>query len=139
MTNITGEKMHVNQFILAINKIKSQYGLDIQQFRAVSNLHKKRYDIFLEINSKLADNFLADILIPNLDESLSDFNIEYKQKRQSGRLEKPCLHIMDDKWQDEILKDSVKSGQRDTQYKWKQLSTSPHHLDAKHIIESIGL
>jgi len=139
MTNITGEKMHVNQFILAINKIKSQYHLDVQQFRAVSNLQKNRYDVFLKINSEPTDIFLSDVLIPKLDELLSIFNIEYGQKRRSGRLEKPCLHIMDDKWEDEILKDSVKSGQRDTQYKWKQLSASPHHLDTRHIKKSIGL
>ena len=139
MTNITGEKMHVNQFILAINKIKSQCALDVQQFRAVSNLQENRYDIFLKINSEVADDFLLDVLIPKLDKALSESNIEYEQKRQSGRLEKPCLYIMDDKWEDEILKDSVESGQRDTQYKWKQLSSFPHHLDANHIKKSIGL
>jgi len=139
MTNITGEKMHVNHLMLAMNKIKSQYNLDIRQFRAVSNLPKNRYDIFLKINSSVSDAFLSDILIPKLDEALSDVNIEYKQKRQSGRIKDLCLHIMDDKWEDEIFQKSIESGQRDTQYKWRQLSCSPYPLDAKHIKKSIEL
>lgn len=137
MTNITGEKMHVNHFILAINKIKSQYNLDIRQFRAVSNLQKSKYDIFLKINSSISDAFLSDIFIPKLDEALSDVNVEYKQKRQSGRLKNPCLHIMDDRWEDEIFQKSIKSGQRDTQYKWRQLSCFPYSVDIKHIKKSI--
>jgi hypothetical protein len=139
MTSITGEKMHSNHFILALNKLKALFNISIRQFRAVPNMEKNRYEIFLNIDSETTDDFLLDIVIPALDEALSDVNIEYKQKRKSGRLQGPCLHLMDDGWEKIVMTDSIKSGQRDTQYKWKQLCPSPHPLDLDNVKHSIGL
>lgn len=138
MTNITGEKMHINHFILAFDKIKSKHNIIVKQFRAVPNIEQSRYEIYLRMNDKIFDKHLKDI-IPLLDKALSELNIEYKQKRLSKRLNAPGLYIMDDNWEEDIRRDNIKSGQVDAQYKWKPLCFHPHHLDIKHIKYSLSL
>ncbi len=135
--NITGEKLHVNQLIMAIQKVKSEFHILINQFRVVSNLNQVRYDIFMTLGQDTSPELLKNTLLPAIDAYLSEMNIEYSQKRRSGRLKQPCLHIMDPAWEENVRKKVIESGRRDIQYKWQLMSPEFLEIDKKYVKHTI--
>lgn len=117
MANITGEKMHANHFVQAFREIARKFDLDIEQFRAVPDLDKSRYEIYLELKQDLPRHKLRREVLPELDSALQRINIEYEQKRRSKRLEMPVLYLMRKGWSDEGLRLHIALGKRDSQYK----------------------
>ena len=58
--------------------------------------------------------------IAGFDAALSEFNIEYKQKRESARLHRPRVFFMKKGWAERRhRRDVAGSGKRDSQYKWQ--------------------
>ncbi len=131
--NITGEKVHVNQLIMAFQKIEKKFNLEIRQFRVISNLNYVRYDIFLELGQEVAKELLMNSVLPTIDSFLAEINIEYAQKRKSKRLNSPCLHIMDSSWEANVRKQLIESGKRDIQYKWQNISSEPLEVDREYV------
>jgi hypothetical protein len=120
MANITGEKIHVNHLLLALDQVSRKFNLSVEQFRATPDYLSSRYEIFLEPGKEVSHTQLREVLL-ELDGSLSRVNIEYAQKRTSGRLRAPCLHIMSRGWAERTHRKLVGGGKRDTQYKWQTL------------------
>jgi len=137
--NITGEKIHVNQLLMAMERIKSEFNISIVQFRVAPNIYHVRYDILLGLGQKVPLQKLADSILPAFDSVLQDINIEYALKRKSGRLNPPCLYIMDPLWEDNVKKKSIESGKRDIQYKWNVISHELSETDRKHIFQTIQM
>ncbi len=131
--NITGEKLHVNQLIMAFQKVQSEYNISINQFRVVSNLNQVRYDMFLALDQEVSIEFLKNSILPGVDSYLSEINIEYSQKRKSKRLNPPRLHIMDSSWEENVRKKLIESGKRDIQYKWHLISSDSWEIDKEHV------
>src|SRR5439155_6748544 len=48
VSNITGEKLHVNQIIQAMEHAQSAAGLTIQHYRSFADLEKSRYTFLVE-------------------------------------------------------------------------------------------
>ena len=139
MIDIAGEKLHVDQLMLAIKKINSQMNLLVGQFRAVPNYEKVCYEILLSLRlrEEALDPRLLKQVVQAFDEQLSDLNIEYKRKRESKRLGPPCLYLMDSDWEEQVFKEYLASGNNDTQYKWKMIATKISETDKKHIKQVI--
>lgn len=135
--NITGEKLHVNQLIMAMQKVKSEFHILINQFRVVSNLNQVRYDIFIALGRDVSPELLKNTVLPAIDAYLSEMNIEYSQKRRSGRLKPPCLHIMNPTWEENVRKKVIESGKRDIQYKWQLISPEFWEIDKKYVKHTI--
>jgi hypothetical protein len=106
MTSITGEKMHVNHLLLALEEVRRRYDVSvIEQFRVVANVGARRYEIYAEFKGEVARDLLRDEVIPHLDRALAGVNVEYAEKRRSRRLAPPCLHLMRPGWaEDEVLR-----------------------------------
>ena len=136
--NLTGEKLHVNQFIMAMEKISQKFSVPILQFRAVSNSADMRYDICLALGREVSAETLSSSVIPAIDSCLSGMNIEYEQKRKSGRLNPPCLHIMKPEWEESVKKKLVESGKRDIQYKWCFILPKFFDMDQQYIKFSVN-
>jgi len=132
MANITGEKIHVNHLLLAVAQVRRKFNLAVEQFRATPDYLKSRYEIFLELNKEIPRSELHEVLL-TLDGLLSQVNIEYEQKRTSGRLRAPCLHIMRRGWAESAHRRLVAGGKRDTQYKWQTLSGEQSPADREAI------
>lgn len=49
MTNITGEKMHVNHILMAMEVIRQKYNLPIVTYRFTPDIENQRYNIYLEL------------------------------------------------------------------------------------------
>jgi len=137
MLNITGEKLHVNHFIEAFRRLKVAHNLSVTQFRVVPNYEDLRYEICMQLVSEVSHEFLRDTVLPLIDQSLSEANIEYDSKRKSRRLNPPCTHLMDDSWTDDVRKHFMESRHGDVQYKWRTIATEVSAVDAQHIQHTI--
>ncbi len=135
--NITGEKVHINQILLSLQAVFSRMHININQFRVVPNFKKLRYEICMQFKEDISDKLIKDKLIPAIDAGLSDANIEYAQKRKSKRLDYPCIHIMDSRWEEEVKKAFLASGKRDIQYKWQTISKEFMEEDRAYVKDTV--
>ena len=136
MANISGEKLHANQLLLAVEQVRRKFDLAVEQFRVTPDYQASRYEIFLELNNDASRSELQEFLM-EVDSALARFNIEYAQKRASRRLSAPCLHIMSRGWADRAHRQMIEAGKRDTQYKWPILLLERNPADEDSIICSI--
>ena len=117
MVSLTGEKLHVTQLIQAVEQAQLSVGLKVAYFRAVGNIEASRYDLKLELAQDRASDESVVRLGRAIDEELSKLNIEYEQKRRSGRLHPPHVHVMDRGWSAKRLGNKIGQAARDTQFK----------------------
>ncbi|NJN06971.1 MAG: GH3 auxin-responsive promoter family protein [Richelia sp. RM1_1_1] len=137
MTNITGEKIHVNHIILAIEKIKIHFNFPIRYYRVTPNFEKSLYEFYLELTNNISHTWLQQKFISELDKALTQVNIEYDQKRKSQRLHLPILHLMRQGWHEAECRREVDKGKREVQYKWKILCNQATREDKDAIVKTI--
>jgi hypothetical protein len=121
MTNITGEKLSVNQLIDAVNEVSGKTGAIADHFKAEADTENSRYVVRAEFATKVDPETLRSFL-GGIDEYLKGINIEYKAKRDSQRLRAPVLHVMREGWYERARKAQVAKGGRAFQAKTELLS-----------------
>ena len=121
MTNLTGEKVSVNQIIEAHQKAADEADVLVAHFRTEADLANSRYVCRVEFAEHVGDDS-ARAFIAALDRSLMGINIEYEAKRKSQRLGPPVLHIMRDGWYERGRKAQVAQGKRAFQAKTEVLT-----------------
>ena len=125
VTNITGEKLHVNQLIQAMEQAQRAAGIAVRHFRAFADIEKSRYAFMIELDdTNTHDAGLANLLHA-LDERLSSLNVEYADKRNSARLTAPVLCVMKPGWFERKASAALRAGARDVQFKADLLSAMP--------------
>jgi hypothetical protein len=139
MLNITGEKLHANHLLAALAKLRVVCHPAPVAWRAVPDLLRNRYQILLCFRSDPAPEYLRATLIPLLDRSLCEVNIEYAHKRESGRLHPPCIHLMTEAWERDVRKQGCTAGRGDLQYKWKVTAAELSAEDVRNIRCTIEL
>ena len=122
VTSITGEKLHVNQVIQAVEQAQSATGIAAQHYRAFADVARSRYAFMVEFDGTNPNENALKQLQATIDASLSQLNIEYAQKRQSQRLNAPVLCVMQAGWSERKAR---LHGGRDTQFKAQLLTTAP--------------
>ena len=121
MSNLTGEKLHVNQILLAMSQVQHQFDVTIGQYQWVANLHEMNYHLYVEWQDQRGDRWIRQTFLPALDQTLGRLNSEYAQKRASRRLNPVCFHRMRSGWAEAIQREAIAHGRRDVQYKWTVL------------------
>jgi hypothetical protein len=111
MTNLTGEKLSVNQVIEAVSRAASATSLQASHFRAEPHGEESRYVLKVEFPSP-PDEATAHAFLKLIDKSLSDLNIEWESKRKSGRLQSPALQVMKPGWYERGKQKLVAEGKR---------------------------
>jgi hypothetical protein len=122
VTSITGEKLHVNQVIQAMEQAQSAAGIAAQHYRAFADVAQSRYAFMVEFKGTNPNDNALRQLLAAIDANLSQLNLEYAQKRQSQRLKAPVLCLMRSGW---FERKARQHGGRDTQFKAQLLSTAP--------------
>jgi hypothetical protein len=122
VTNITGEKLHVNQVIHAMAQAQTVAGIAAQHYRVFADVAQSRYAFMVEFNGTNPNENALKQFLAAVDANLSQLNIEYAQKRESERLNAPVLCVMQAGW---FERKSLQRGGRDTQFKAQLLSTVP--------------
>lgn len=121
MTNLTGEKVSVNQIINAFQEASKVTGAIPNHFKAEADVDNTRYILRVEFASRMEESVLQEFL-KVLDNTLKDVNIEYKAKRDSTRLRPPVLHVMHEGWYERGRRKLAESGKRVFQSKTDILS-----------------
>ncbi len=121
MTNITGEKVSVNQVITVIQNAAQKADVVASHFKAEADAENSRYVLRVEFSSTVADDVQRRFL-QLADEEMKAVNIEYKAKRDSMRLKAPVLHVMKEGWYERGRRKQVESGMRAFQAKTQLLS-----------------
>lgn len=121
MANITGEKISVNQVILATQQAAEETGVTPGHFKAEADTANSRYVLRVEFATR-ADDAAGRRFLEAFDRHLKAANLEYKAKRDSQRLEPPILHVMREGWYERDRRALVRSGRRAFQAKTEILS-----------------
>ena len=125
VTSITGEKLHVNQAIQAVAHAQAAMGVAVRHFHACAEVAESRYAFSVEFDGVTpAGDCLAQLLC-ELDNQLGRLNIEYAQKRESGRLGAPVLWVMKPGWFERKTQANLARSGRDVQFKAPLLSATP--------------
>jgi hypothetical protein len=111
MTNLTGEKLSVNQLIEAAGQASAETGLDAPHFKAEPDPERSLYVFKVEFSAVPAPEAAAAFLAA-MDRHLGELNIEWQGKRASGRLLPPLLHVMKPGWYDRGKQQLVAEGKR---------------------------
>ncbi len=122
MTNITGEKVSVNQVIDVFHQAAAEVGAIPSHFRAEADPEKSRYTFLVEFATK-TEPVLQRQLLECLDTRLKAINIEYKSKRDSLRLRPPVMKVMREGWYERGCRFRAESGSRVFQAKTILLCT----------------
>jgi hypothetical protein len=122
VTNITGEKLHVNQVIEAMAQSQIAAGIVVQHFRACAEAEKSRYVFSVELYGVLPAQEQLSRMLQELDSRLRELNVEYGQKRASQRLAAPVLHVMKPGWFERHANATLQRGAGDVQFKALLLS-----------------
>jgi hypothetical protein len=125
VTNITGEKLHVNQVIEALQRAQSAAGIAVQHFRACAEVENSLYAFAVEFDDVMPAQERLCRLLRELDAGLRELNVEYAQKRDSRRLGAPILRVMKPGWFERNASSTIKNGGRDVQFKAQLLSSAP--------------
>jgi hypothetical protein len=119
VTNITGEKLSESQVTLAVNRAQRRGEFRISFFVALADEERAEYQLFVEPLRHQA--LEAEAIAEQVDSSLRELNLEYSEKRASGRL-KPLRATWVKPGTGELYrKGCVAQGQRDAQFKCLQL------------------
>ena len=110
VVNLTGEKLYEEQVNKAVLKVINNNNLNVDFFVMVAFCKELKYRLFVQqpFNSTYTQE---------LEEEISCLNIEYKEKRKSGRLLPLEIICVENKTAEEFKQYNLNKGQREGQFK----------------------
>ena len=139
MLSLEGEKLHVGQLVEAMREAQADTGVAVEYFRALGHPADNRYSLQLELRNAAAPDDAVIRLGQAIDEGLSRLNIEYEQKRGSGRLHAPLLQVMAAGWSSRRLAAKMATAVRDVQYKDALLALAGDDADESEVERALTL
>lgn len=139
MLNLEGEKLHVGQLIDAMREAQAATGVAVEYFRALGHPADNRYSLQVELRDATVAEDAIIRLGKAVDECLSRLNIEYEQKRGSGRLHPPLLQVMAAGWSSRRLAARMANAVRDVQYKDSLLALAGDDADESEVRRELTL
>ncbi len=109
--NITGEKLYESQLLEAMTELE----LNSNFIQVLANEETTQYEFFIEGDEE--DPVDMEKLRSRLDQLICKQNIEYKEKRASGRLKPIAIHELKTGTFESVKKAAIKKGQSEGQYK----------------------
>jgi hypothetical protein len=134
VTNITGEKLHVNQLIQAMAEAEGAAGIRIKHYRGFADGEKSRYAFLVEFEAAPPAPEPLARLLAEIDFRLRELNIEYDQKRESRRLGAPVLWVMKPGWFERKVSVGRQRSGRDVQFKAQLLAALPEDEDEIEVV-----
>ncbi len=115
VTSITGEKLYESQLLESVENAMTQYDLSSVFVMAVADVCNNHYQVFIEM--KEHSSYSLSGFSNFLDEAIGERNIEYKAKRDSGRLQPIEVCWLRSGAYEAYKHDCLKQGQREGQFK----------------------
>jgi hypothetical protein len=119
VTNITGEKLCESQITIAVDRTQQSGRLRIPFFVALADEERAEYQLFVEPLRQQA--LEAEPIAKEVDRTLRELNMEYSEKRASGRLKPLRAAWVKPGTGDLYRKGCIAQGQRDAQFKCLRL------------------
>jgi sterol desaturase/sphingolipid hydroxylase (fatty acid hydroxylase superfamily) len=113
ITSITGEKLSESQVVTAVQETLANQSVSATFFLVLADVEAARYRLLLECD------VLSDLsaFTSAVETALGLANIEYKEKRASGRLSALECHLMRKGFFESYKRHALADGQREGQYK----------------------
>ena len=108
--NLTGEKLYEDQVNKAVLKVIKNYNLRIKFYVMVAYSEELKYRLYIQHPFKAA-------YAHEIEEEISCLNIEYMEKRKSGRLKPLEVVCVEKRTAEEFKKYNLNKGQREGQFK----------------------
>ena len=116
IVSITGEKLYEDQFIKAVDMAQASTGMKLSYYSGYVNLQESRYDWYFEFSNRKINQKAAESFAGTVDDNLKKLNIEYESKRNSFRLKKPAVFLLEpntfDKFKEYILERTHRDASR---------------------------
>ena len=114
-TNITGEKLYESQVLQAIKGLENEADVSVVFQQWIADEEKNQYFVYVESKEAKVSN--STQYSETLDTLLSELNIEYHQKRMSGRLKPVQFNLLRHGTGEAFKNYNLAKGQREGQYK----------------------
>ncbi len=115
VTSITGEKLYVHQAVEAVSSVRQRLGTALEFCLLLADEATASYTAYIEVVDP--DSGLTTAFATELDSSLVNANIEYSEKRRSGRLRALQAVLVKPGTGEAIKRHAIAAGQRESQYK----------------------
>ena len=115
VTSITGEKLYETQVLAAIHHAMAHIGRAQRFVMLLADEAAQRYLLYVEPDAGAKP--AAEALAQAVDTELQALNIEYRSKRESGRLAPPLAHWLAPGTEEAYRRECVRQGQREGQFK----------------------
>ncbi|MCP9450265.1 MAG: GH3 auxin-responsive promoter family protein [Nitrospira sp.] len=115
VTSITGEKLYEHQVVEALETVLRARGIVCEFYVMLADVHEAAYTLYLE-QPAVPHSFSHEV-----DEQLARLNVEYRAKRESGRLQALRVALLRAGTAEAYRCHSVAKGQRDAQFKLMRL------------------
>lgn len=115
VTNITGEKLYENQCLDAMRKLQDSFAMPVVFQQWLADEDSAVYRVYIEAAPGFMSNEAR--LSAAIDESLAHLNIEYAEKRKSGRLQPLLARLLRPGTGELFKKICLEKGQREGQFK----------------------
>ena len=131
VTSITGEKLYEKQVLDAVMAATARFDTSPEFFVMLADQEAAMYTLYLEASKR--QQYQAPDLARAVDRGLREANIEYANKRASGRLAPVEIRRLRPGTGGAFRADRVAAGQRDSQFKYLHLQYAhecPFDFDA---------
>jgi hypothetical protein len=115
VTSITGEKLYESQVLTAVRSALDAYGATGRFVMMLADETERRYCLYLELDGEARPDRCA--FAHAVDSRLADLNLEYRNKRDSQRLEGVVVHWLSRDAGEIYKRHCVEQGQREGQFK----------------------
>ena len=108
--SLTGEKLYEDQVNIAVLKVINKYNLKIKFYVMVAYSEELKYRLYIQQPFK-------SVYAHEIEQEISHLNIEYMEKRKSGRLMPLEVVCVEKRTAEEFKKYNLDQGQREGQFK----------------------
>ncbi|GHV87659.1 hypothetical protein AGMMS50267_00190 [Spirochaetia bacterium] len=115
--SLTGEKLHERQFIEAVQAVEQVTRYKVSFFVGFADTGNSNYRFYYEFADQNITQAQAEDFTQKVDAELQQYNVEYKEKRASGRVKAPDTCLLGNESFERFKSACIDKGYRDGQFK----------------------
>lgn len=115
VTNITGEKLYEHHVTTAVDRVLAQLGMASEFYVMLADIEAQQYVLYVE-HERLATTAPEEV-----DQALAEVNVEFRSKRESGRLKPVGVEVVRPGTGEAYRAHCINKGQRESQFKLVRL------------------
>ncbi|MBN1800041.1 MAG: GH3 auxin-responsive promoter family protein [Candidatus Lokiarchaeota archaeon] len=135
ITSLTGEKLHEQQLLEAINEVEHEFNIYTRFHIGFADLDSSAYHLFVEFPCKMSEKTI-EAYGHEIDNKLRQLNIEYESKRGSNRIKPLVIHSLERNAFEKFKAICMDRGYRDGQFKLTHLMIDHERMK---IFESLSI